>query len=270
MIARCGSRPIRLIAAAVMLSAGLTCMAILALGAGARAQPSERTVWDGVYTDAQAVRGQTGYEENCETCHLRESDTENALLGEAFLTNWREDTVGGLFSKIQATMPWDYPSTLADKTYLDIVAYLLQINHFPEGTKELGFDALEGIRIVGEDGPAPVGSFGLVQVIGCLSEGADGIWILTESSAPVRTSDPSVSTGPERVAAAAAPLGTEVFQLLGVSFGLFDGADPGEVPPTPETTNGHKVEAKGFLIRETDSVQINVTSLRTLATSCAP
>ena len=252
------------------MSVGLTVAVGQALAVGVQELPDERTVWDGVFTGPQAVRGQTGYEENCETCHLREADTENALLGEGFLKNWREDRLSSLFGKIQATMPWDNPSSLDDEVYVDIVAYLLQLNRFPEGPEELEPSALEDIRIIGKNGPAPVASFGLVQVIGCLSKDADGTWLLTESSAPVRSNDPSVSAGQERVAATEAPLGNETFRLLGVEYGLLDGAHPGEDPPTLDASKDHKVEAKGFLIRETDSDQINVTSLRPLTSECAP
>ena len=53
----------------------------------------------------------------------------------------------------------------------------------------------------------------------------------------------------------AAPLGTQTFRLLNVY-------------PRPDPYKGHKVEAKGFLIRDPGGNRINVTSVQTLASGC--
>jgi len=227
---------------------------------------NDRTVWDAVYTNQQASRGKNHYEENCYTCHLPENETANALLGDRFLENWQEGNLNNLFTKIQATMPFDYPYTLSDSVYLDIVVYLLQLNGFPAGDKELTLEELETIRIVGEDGPEPIASFGLVQVVGCLTQSANGEWILTLSSTPVRTTDPSASIGAERNTSAEQSLGTQAFHLLDVEYGLTAGSD-GNVNEPADNMN-HKVEAKGFLIRGEDRNKINVTSLISLNATC--
>ena len=45
-----------------------------------------RTVWDGVYTEAQAKRGTAGYQEQCSFCHLAD------LSGEGFAPALIDDT----------------------------------------------------------------------------------------------------------------------------------------------------------------------------------
>ena len=47
-------------------------------------------------------------------------------------------------------MPPNAPNESTDDAKIDIVAYLLQMNGFPQGTKELKLDAdaLDGVEIV--------------------------------------------------------------------------------------------------------------------------
>jgi mono/diheme cytochrome c family protein len=70
-----------------------------------QASSAKRSVWDGVYSDAQAARGREAYEYSCASCHQQ--------------------------------MPQDAPASLRPQTYLDLVAYLLQSNGFPAGEHEL-------------------------------------------------------------------------------------------------------------------------------------
>jgi cytochrome c len=114
----------------------------LLLGA-ANDQPA-RTVWDGVYTDAQAERGRTAYQSACVACHredLRGDNTAPSLVGESFIFLWGDMEVGELSARIQKVMPPDRPGSLPPETYIDIVTFILQKNSFPAGTMELGTDA---------------------------------------------------------------------------------------------------------------------------------
>ena len=43
--------------------------AVLGLAAAMLAAQASRSVWDGVYTDEQAKRGQTLYGKECSSCH---------------------------------------------------------------------------------------------------------------------------------------------------------------------------------------------------------
>ena len=84
---------------------------------------------------------------------------------------WREDSVGNLYTRVRNLMPFDEPATLSDAAYLDSVAYLLQVNGFPAGPRELTAAGAADIRIEDEDGPGEVPSFALVRVVGCLARG---------------------------------------------------------------------------------------------------
>src|SRR4030095_6655055 len=102
-----------------------------------------RTVWDGVYSDAQAERGRASYQQSCVACHrddLRGDNTAPSLVGESFLFLWGDMEVGELSARIQKLMPPDRPGSLSARTYADIIAFILQKNEFPAGNMELGTD----------------------------------------------------------------------------------------------------------------------------------
>ena len=115
---------------------------------------SPKTVWDGVYTTAQAERGKAGYKINCQGCH-REDLSGGAdsgarspgLKGDRIIS--RKD-VNNLFAYIKLRMPADDPGSLDDQTTVDIVSYILQQNSFPDGAEELKADpdVLKQIQIV--------------------------------------------------------------------------------------------------------------------------
>jgi mono/diheme cytochrome c family protein len=107
-----------------------------------QASPAKRSVWDGVYSDAQAKRGRDAYEYSCASCHQPDLSGDPgkdvpALSGEEFMRNWSHHTVEDLFDLISKRMPQDAPASLRTQTYLDLVAYLLQSNEFPAGEHEL-------------------------------------------------------------------------------------------------------------------------------------
>ena len=60
-----------------------------------------------------------------------------------------QKTAGDLFRLIRKTMPSDDPGNLSSREYSDLVAYILSVNEFPVGPKELDRDAatLDDIRI---------------------------------------------------------------------------------------------------------------------------
>lgn len=102
-----------------------------------------RTVSQGVYTDAQARRGQAIYKERCTACHgdaLRGSAAP-PLVGPEFLAAWGQQPLSELVDKIQHTMPANDPGTLTRRQAADIVAHILQVGTFPAGQAELSADA---------------------------------------------------------------------------------------------------------------------------------
>ena len=115
--------------------------------AGVSGQAS-RTVLDGAYTDAQAMRGENEYGTNCARCHGADLDGGGAaptLHTLDFLDRWREDQLNTLFQFISTNMPQPpgRPGGLKEQQYLDIVAFLLQVNGLPSGSKELTIADLE-------------------------------------------------------------------------------------------------------------------------------
>jgi len=116
-----------------------------------------RSVWDGVYTEAQAMRGERDYGRSCERCHgvdlTGDPTTETPALQSApFVEQWQGKTVKDLFDLIKRSMPADQPDSLTTRAYVDIVAYLMSANHFPSGSQELSREPadLQQIRIEAE------------------------------------------------------------------------------------------------------------------------
>ena len=133
--------------AAGALAAALTVAAV----AAPAAQDQPRSVNDGVYTAAQAARGQVLYDDQCASCHgpIRAFVPEMAaLLGDhTFRANWRGRPLGELFGLILETMPQDAPGTLSPRQSAEIVAYILSGNRKPAGETPLADDPdqLDGI-----------------------------------------------------------------------------------------------------------------------------
>jgi S-disulfanyl-L-cysteine oxidoreductase SoxD len=107
--------------------------------------PSKRSVWDGVYSEEQARRGENQYGRFCESCHGadlsgNQVDEVPALTWDAFLMQWNDRTVKDLFDSVKRSMPRDNPGSLNLRAYVDVIAYLLQANKFPSGAKDLSLN----------------------------------------------------------------------------------------------------------------------------------
>jgi mono/diheme cytochrome c family protein len=104
-------------------------------------QASEtRSVWDGVYTEEQAKRGEELYHKECASCHgatLIGGGGAAPLTGGNFLSNWNGLTVGDLFDRIRKTMPQGSVGKLTKQQDSDVLAFLLSFNKFPAGKTEL-------------------------------------------------------------------------------------------------------------------------------------
>jgi S-disulfanyl-L-cysteine oxidoreductase SoxD len=118
----------------------LTTAATAALAAQGGAS---RTVWDGVYTDAQASRGEKVSTEQCARCHgqtLTGAEAAPALVGDVFNANWEGVPLGDLFERIRVSMPLDTPGSLSRQQNVDVIAYLLKLGKVPAGAAELTTD----------------------------------------------------------------------------------------------------------------------------------
>ena len=219
-----------------------------------------QNIWDGAFTAAQVERGHQRFTNVCRRCHnddLNGSERGPALRGAKFLSDWETQDLGRLFAKIKDSMPPDSPSSLPDEEYVDVLTYILQANSFPAGKEPLTTARLESFAIVGKTPGASrdLPNFRLVQVVGCLTPGADNTWSLTHTTAPVVSTD-QPSTPASLKDAAAQPLGSQAFRLIGVnSF-------------TPEAHKGQKMQARGLLYRAPNKDRINVVSLEVVDSNC--
>jgi S-disulfanyl-L-cysteine oxidoreductase SoxD len=123
-------------------------LVICAVSATAAQAQTVSSTWDGVYTDAQAVRGSAKYQQ-CAMCHgaSLEGNGEAPPLTGRFIPDWAGTTLADLFDKIQTTMPLFAPGTLSASDTTDLIAFLLKSNNFPAGSNELASsaDALKNV-----------------------------------------------------------------------------------------------------------------------------
>lgn len=101
------------------------------------------TTWDSVYSDSQAVRGDSLYRATCVRCHgetLAGTDSAVSLAGNDFLVNWDGLTLDQLYDKMVTTMPSDNPKSLPSSKIIDILAFVLSKNSFPSGKLALPDD----------------------------------------------------------------------------------------------------------------------------------
>src|SRR5258706_6187140 len=92
-----------------------------------------------VYSAAQANAGRTVYQASCASCHLPDLAGRNEapqLAGNNFMNTWRARTTRDLFEFIQSTMPPTGENLSADQ-YLNVTAFILQVNGAPSGAQPL-------------------------------------------------------------------------------------------------------------------------------------
>ena len=135
-----GDDNVRLKYPATILVLALIALPLCLLRAQAPASSESRSVWDGVYTEEQAKRGEPVYRKECAACHgelLTGGESAPPLTGGAFLANWNGFTMGDLFDRIRKTMPQSAPGRLTRQQDADILAFILSVNKFPAGKTEL-------------------------------------------------------------------------------------------------------------------------------------
>ena len=228
-------------------------------------QAPQTTVLDSVYSDPQASRGQNVYQAACASCHgdALEGVSAPELTGNRFIDRWREGMLDGIYNFIRQRMPLGRSpnsNTISDKDYIDLVTFILKSNGYPAGTNELVPDVLPSVRFVGKSGPRPVPDGALVITVGCLSEAADGRWVLLRSTEPARTRSELSSPADVKVSSAQA-LGTQVFRLAELDA---------VADFKPEDHKGHKMQAKGYIVRQTNADRISLSSMVMLDSVCVP
>ena len=108
-----------------------------------------QTIWDGVYSGDQVVRGRLAYDGQCAVCHGRrlngaaeDPDMQSGppLARDKFLRDWSGRSLAVLFDYTRASMPEANPGSLSDGQYADILAYMLSVSGAPAGETALGAD----------------------------------------------------------------------------------------------------------------------------------
>jgi mono/diheme cytochrome c family protein len=213
--------------------------------------PAKRTVWDGVFTEAQAERGVTTYGISCARCHGANLEGNNAkpLTGEMFWRDFQARRVEYLLSYMSKNMPNDAPGTLSPTTYVELTALILSKNQFPAGSADLTPASAQGIEIVPKDGPTELPDKTFARVVGCLAKGGNG-WVINNGIAPERVEGNTIPPGD-----ATRALGDRSYPLLFVLTRL-------------DKQIGHRVAVRGALMGEGGRGGINVTDVASIAPTC--
>jgi cytochrome c len=106
----------------------------------------------GVFTNAQAARGEETYMTICVGCH-----PAGTYTGKTFVTSWGNRPLSDLFSIIKNNMPKVDPGTLSPEETAQVIAYILKSNGVPAGKSELPAQVapLKNIRIEMPGSAAP-------------------------------------------------------------------------------------------------------------------
>jgi hypothetical protein len=116
-----------------------------------------RSVWSGVYSAAQASRGEYAYSnDECGSCHdeVGGGSGDPELVGANFLEDWDGQSALELARHIHSSTMGN-PGDIGIAEATDLIAFLLQENQIPAGNSDLSVDprVLAGIRIE-EQNPA--------------------------------------------------------------------------------------------------------------------
>jgi hypothetical protein len=99
------------------------------------------------------------------------------------------------------------------------------------------------------------GALEIGEVVGCLEPTSGETWRLTNATEPI-ISETQATTSVALKKAEVKPLGSQRYRLLGVH--AFE----------PSRYEGQKVAVKGVLIKDSNEIRINVTSLQMIANRC--
>lgn len=129
-----------------------TCVALTGLVIAAlavlrvAAQDEARTLRDGVFSAAQAARGEQLFGSICMNCH----EIAEFTAAGAYLEDVEGEPLWDTFEYVWNEMPEDDPSSLDPAEYADVLAYIFSIYGLPTGETDLPTDraTLSAITIV--------------------------------------------------------------------------------------------------------------------------
>jgi len=129
----------------------LVCVAslllVVAVARAATQQPPRAkvvTTSSGIFTAAQAARGEQTYMSICVSCH-----PPGTYTAAAFRAKWNGQLLSDLYGFMSNMMPKEQPGSLEPEEYVQVLAYLLKINGAPAGKTPLAADVkpMKKIRI---------------------------------------------------------------------------------------------------------------------------
>ena len=118
-------------------------MCVLVLVVSADAQQTPKKTAQGVFTEAQATRGQKAYMDSCARCHAEDllGASGPALVGDFFANRFVGSSVQEMVKTLRRSMPQEAPDSLGTPMYVDIASFILKSNGSPAGWAELPTDA---------------------------------------------------------------------------------------------------------------------------------
>jgi len=131
------------------------------------------SVWTGIYTEAQARRGELIYPAICGRCHGYKLDgapddpdmfSTPPIAGPKFLRNWNGRSLAALFEYTRTQMPQNNPGFMSDQEAVDVVTYMLLVGGIPAGPIELVPEITALSSIVFEEPVEPGAALGALGV----------------------------------------------------------------------------------------------------------
>jgi len=124
------------------LARALVIGTLLVTASASTGAQAPRTVQDGVFTNAQAARGQAIYREQCSSCHGNALEGAQAppLVADVFLSRRQGQPLSELANKIRNTMPAGGSVKLTAQQSVDLVAHILKTGGYPASATELAAD----------------------------------------------------------------------------------------------------------------------------------
>jgi mono/diheme cytochrome c family protein len=115
---------------------------VIGTSVAAQSSAATKSAWTGVYTDAQADRGEREYGRTCSHCHGLSLEGDGArevpaLVQDTFTRHWKGRTVQALFDSLMRSMPADDRGSMTPRMTADMIAYLLRANGAPAGDQPL-------------------------------------------------------------------------------------------------------------------------------------
>lgn len=138
--ATCRKRVIGVTGALTALLTAMQVAATPAPTAPVRHPLAPGSVWDSVFTLAQAGRGESTFRATCASCHgdsLAGINDAPPLTGPAFHKTWDGNALSSLFNRMSNDMPSDNPGMLTNLQVAELVAFVLKYNGYPAGKVEL-------------------------------------------------------------------------------------------------------------------------------------